>query len=65
MHGFAPAMPLDILSLLLHERVEMDVTKHAKYMKKLHQETQAMIEQQVLTQATRLNKNKREMIFEE
>jgi hypothetical protein len=34
-------------------------------MKKLHQETQAMIEQQVLTQATRLNKNKREMIFEE
>ena len=34
-------------------------------MKKLHEETRATIEQQVLRQASRLNKDKKEMIFEE
>src|SRR3954463_5866262 len=43
----------------------MDVVKRAQTMKKLHEDTRATIEQQVLRQASRLNKNKKEMIFEE
>src|SRR4051812_40171470 len=51
--------------LTLHDRTNMDVDKRAQTMKKLHEYTRATIEQQVLRQASRLNKNKKEMIFEE
>ena len=43
----------------------MDVIKRAESMKKLHEETHATIERQVLRQAERLNKNKKPMIFNE
>ena len=65
VYGFEPLTALDILPLPLHERANMDVVKRAQTMKKLHEDTRATIEQQVLRQASRLNKNKKEMIFEE
>src|SRR4051812_14866553 len=65
VYGFKPLTALDILPLPLHDRTNMDVDKHAQAMKKIHEDTRAMIEQQVLRQASRLNKNKKEMIFEE
>ena len=43
----------------------MDVDKHAEYMKKLHEETRATIEQQVLRQAQVKNKHKKPMVFQE
>ena len=65
VYGFEPLTALDILPLPLHERANMDVVKRAQTMKKLHEDTRATIEKQVLRQASRLNKNKKEMIFEE
>src|SRR3954471_16045879 len=65
VYGFEPLTALDILPLPLHERANMDVVKRAHTMKKLHDDTRATIEQQVLRQASRLNKNKKEIIFEE
>jgi hypothetical protein len=38
----------------------MDIEKRAKYMKRLHEDTRATIEQQVLRQVARINTNKKE-----
>ncbi len=65
VYGFEPLTALDILPLPLHEGTNMDVEKHAQAMKKLHEETRATIKQQVLRHASRLKKDKKEMIFEE
>ena len=65
VYGFEPLTALDILPLPLHERANMDVVKRAHTMKKLHEDTRATIKKQVLRQASRLNKNKKEMIFDE
>ena len=65
VYGFEPNTALDLLPLPLHERVNMDMDKRADYMKKLHFDTRSTIEAQVLHQASRLNKNKKERIFEE
>ena len=65
VYGFEPLTALDILPLPLHEHANMNVVKRAQTMKKLHEDTRATIEQQVLRQASRLNKNKKEMIFKE
>ena len=65
VYGFEPLTALDILSLPLHDHTNMDVDKRAQAMKNLHEDTRATIAQQVLRQASRLNKNKKEMIFEE
>ena len=43
----------------------MDFTKRAEYMKKLHEETRATIELQVLRQAQAANKHKKQMVFQE
>src|SRR3954466_15793801 len=65
VYGFEPLTALDILPLPLHDRTNMDVDKRTQTMKKLHEDTRATVEQQVLRQASRLNKNKKELIFEE
>ena len=65
VYGFEPCTPLDLLPLPLHERTNMNVDKRAEYMKQLHAETRATIEAQVQRQASRINKSKKEMIFEE
>ena len=65
VYGIEPLTALDLLPLPLHERVNMDVEKRAKNMKKLHEDTRATIEAQVQRQATKLNKHKKPMIFKE
>src|SRR3954464_14609674 len=59
VYGFEPSTALDLLPLPLHERVNMDVKKQAEFMKNLHQQTRATIEQQVLRQA------EKDQVFEE
>jgi hypothetical protein len=39
VYGFEPPTAPDLLPLPLHERVNMDITKRAKYMKKFHEDT--------------------------
>jgi hypothetical protein len=58
VYGFEPPTVVDLLPLPLQEQVNMDVSKHAAYMRKLHEETRAKIDKQVLRQAERINKNK-------
>ncbi|KAK1694528.1 hypothetical protein QYE76_011225 [Lolium multiflorum] len=65
VYGFEPPTAIDLLPLPLHEQVNMDIDKRAQYMKKLHEDTRATIEQQVLRQATRLNMKKKARIFNE
>ena len=65
VYGFKPCTPLDLLPLPLHERINMNIEKRPKYMKQLHAETRATIKAQVLRQVSRINKKKKEMIFEE
>ncbi|KAK1664816.1 hypothetical protein QYE76_052975 [Lolium multiflorum] len=65
VYGFEPPTALDILPLPLHERTNMDFDKRTTAMKKLHEDTRATIQEHVLRQATCLNANKKERIFEE
>ena len=65
VYGFENPTALDLLPLPLHERVNMDIDKRAKFMKKLHQETRATIEREVLRKSQKFNMNKKEVIFEE
>src|SRR3954468_23496147 len=65
VYGFEPSTALDVLPLPLHERVNMDINKSAEFMKKLHQQTRATIEQQVTRQAEKMNMNKKERVFQE
>ena len=54
-----------MLPFPLREQVNMDFDKHAAYMKKLHEDTRATLEKHNEDHATKMNKNKRPMIFEE
>ena len=54
-----------MLPLPLREQVNMDFDKRAAYMKKLHEETRTTLEKHNKDHATKMNKNKRAMIFEE
>ena len=65
VYGFEPSTALDLLPLPLHERVNMDFTKRAEYMKRLHEDTRATIELQVQRQAQAANKHKKPMVFQE
>ena len=44
VYGFESSTTLDLLPLPLHEQVNMDIEKRAKFMKKLHQDTRTTIE---------------------
>ena len=65
VYGFEPFTALGILPLPLHERVNMDVSKRADYMKNLHEEIRATLELQVQRQAEATNKHKKPMVFQE
>jgi hypothetical protein len=45
VYGFEPPTAIDLLPLPLHEQVNMNIDKRAQYMKKLHEDTRATIEQ--------------------
>ena len=65
VYGFNPNTVLDILPLPLHERTDMDVDKRADYMKTLHESTRATLEEHTKRHATKINKLKKPMTFEE
>ena len=63
VYGFNPLSPLDILPLPLQERINMDGSARASYLKKMHDDTRQTIERQVHRLATKININKQPMIF--
>jgi hypothetical protein len=63
VYGFNLLSPLDILPLPLQERINMDVSARASYLKKVHEDTRHTIERQVQRLTTKINFNKHAMIF--
>ncbi|KAK1663822.1 hypothetical protein QYE76_051981 [Lolium multiflorum] len=63
VHGFKPITPLDLLPLPIHERVNMEASKRADFVKKIHVKTKELIEKKGKSNAARMNKKRKEMLF--
>ena len=63
VYGLKPITPLDLLPLPLHERVNMEASKHADFVRKIHEKTKKAIEQKGKYNAARVNKKRKEVIF--
>src|SRR4051812_15487905 len=63
VYGFKPLTPLDLLPLPLHERVDMDVSRRAEYVKKIHEKTREAIEKKGKNIAVARNQARKEVLF--
>ncbi|KAK1618988.1 hypothetical protein QYE76_024505 [Lolium multiflorum] len=63
VYGFKPITPLDLLPLPIHERVNMEASKRADFVKKIHVKTKDLIEKKGKSNAARMNKKCKEMLF--
>ncbi|KAK1621207.1 hypothetical protein QYE76_026724 [Lolium multiflorum] len=63
VYGFKPITPLDLLPLPIHERVNMEASKRADFVKKIHVKTKELIEKKGKSNAVRMNKKRKEMLF--
>ncbi|KAK1594500.1 hypothetical protein QYE76_018803 [Lolium multiflorum] len=63
VHGFKPITPLDLLPLPIHERVNMEASKRADFVQKIHAKTKELIEKKGKNNAARVNKKRKEMLF--
>ena len=54
---------MDLLPLPLHEEVNFDAAKRAKFIKKLHDDTRRNIEKKSAQYAKQANKGKKKVIF--
>ncbi|KAK1619914.1 hypothetical protein QYE76_025431 [Lolium multiflorum] len=63
VYGFKPITPLDLLPLPIHERVNMEASKRADFVKKIHVKTKELIEKKGKSNAARKNKKRKEILF--
>lgn len=63
VYGFKPITPLDLLPLSLQERANMEASKRADFVKKLHEKTKEVIEAKVRSYASNANKTRKKMLF--
>ncbi|KAK1695020.1 hypothetical protein QYE76_011717 [Lolium multiflorum] len=63
VYGFKPITPLDLLPLPIHERVNMEASKRANFVRKIHVKTKELIEKKGKSNAARMNKKRKEMLF--
>ena len=64
VYGFKPITPLDLLPLPLQERVNMEASKRADFVRKIHEKTKEAIEKKGKYNAARVNKKRKEVIFQ-
>jgi hypothetical protein len=64
VYGFKPITPLDLLPLPLHERVNMEASKRADYVKKIHEKTREAIEQKGKNIAAARNQSRKQVLFQ-
>ena len=64
VYGFKPIAPIDLLSLPLQERTNMEASKRAAYVKKIHEKTKEAIELKATRKAENMNKHRKEVLFE-
>lgn len=65
VYGFKPAASIDLLPLPLQERTNLDASKRAEFVKKIHEKTKENIEKMTEQYAKRANKGRKKMLFEE
>ncbi|KAK1649899.1 hypothetical protein QYE76_067704 [Lolium multiflorum] len=63
VYGFKPITPLDLLPLPIHERVNMEASKRAYFVRKIHVKTKELIEKKDKSNAARMHKKRKEMLF--
>jgi hypothetical protein len=64
VYGLKPITTLDLLPLPLHERVNMEATKRADYVRKIHVQTKESIEKKCKNTTVRVNKSRKEVLFQ-
>ena len=64
VYGFKPIAPIDLLPLPLQERINMEASKRAAYVKKIHEKTKEAIELSAKRKATSMNKHRKKVLFE-
>ncbi|KAK1667947.1 hypothetical protein QYE76_056106 [Lolium multiflorum] len=63
VYAFKPITPLDLLPLPIHERVNMEASKRADFVHKIHVKTKELIEKKGKSNAASMNKKRKEMLF--
>jgi hypothetical protein len=61
--GFKPITPLDLLPLPIHERFNMEASKRADFVRKIHVKTKELIDKKGKSNAARMNKKRKEILF--
>ena len=64
VYGFKPVTPLDLLPLPMHARVNMEASKRADYVKKIHAKTREAIEKREKNIAAARNKSRKQVQFQ-
>ncbi|KAK1645098.1 hypothetical protein QYE76_062903 [Lolium multiflorum] len=63
VYGFKPITPLDLLPLPIHERVNMEASKRADFVRNIHVKTKELIEKKGKSNAAMMNKKRQEILF--
>ena len=64
VYGFKPIPPIDLLPLPLQERTNMEASKRAAYVKKIHEKTKEAVELKATCKTTSMNKHRKKVLFE-
>jgi hypothetical protein len=64
VYGFKPITPLDLLPRPIEERVNMEASKRADFVRKIHVKTKEAIEKKDKYTADRANKKRNEVLFQ-
>ncbi|KAJ0972626.1 hypothetical protein J5N97_020585 [Dioscorea zingiberensis] len=64
VYGFKPTAPIDLLPLPLQEQVNMDASKRADFVKKIHEKTKENIEKMTRQYEKRANNGRKKVLFE-
>jgi hypothetical protein len=63
VYGFKPIAPISLLPLPLQERTNLDASKRAEFVKRLHKKAKENIEKMTEQYATRANKGRKKLFF--
>ncbi|XP_073049491.1 uncharacterized protein [Primulina eburnea] len=64
VYGFNPLTPLDLMSLPVSDRLNMDGQKKAEFVRSLHEKVKDNIEKKNLQYTKQANKGRKKMVFE-
>jgi hypothetical protein len=64
VYGFNPTAPINLLPLPVQERVNIDPSKHADLVKKIHEQARTKIEKMTKTYEKNANKGRKKIVFE-